>query len=157
MPDFIRNWDDAVRPLREHGPGVRRTSVRAIGRRAQPGQAIYTSEHAEVMMPDDGVQVIDYVEGAICVNGHVLREGVAAAAQCGICGQVCCTTPGCSYTCIYCGSAVCRLHCRVVPEGAYCRGCWSRRLVRNVGRVLLWGGRRLFLHDRAEGREASHR
>jgi hypothetical protein len=119
-------------------PRTRKTVMRVIEGKADQDDAAFIQEQLSFIEPDMTVRQVDFISSRTCSFGHLQDQQTRLVAVCEMCGVYTCSTPGCSFTCIRCGRALCRKHAHVYADGeAYCSGCRFMKWLRiffDVGR-----------------------
>jgi hypothetical protein len=117
--------------LSKCNPRTRRTVMRVVEGKVSQDNAAFIQEQLSFVEPDLTVRTVDFISSRTCDFGHLQDQQTRLVAVCQACGLHTCSTPGCGFTCVRCGVALCRQHARVYGEGeAYCAKCHPVVLLR---------------------------
>jgi len=117
--------------LAKSEPKTRNTSMRVIEGKVDQDGAAFIRENVSFVDTDLTVRSVDFTSSRTCSFGHLQDQKTCLVSVCEECHLYTCSAPGCSFTCIRCGRAICRdctfLHAK---KDAYCPKCkWYAYIV----------------------------
>ncbi len=120
--------------LQKCNPRTRRTVMHVIEGKVSQDNTAFIQEQLSMVEPDLTVRQVDFISSRTCDFGHLQNSATRLVAVCQVCRRHTCSAPGCSFTCVRCGVALCRQDAKTYDNGeVFCPRCrpfaWLRRLI----------------------------